>query len=123
MRWCAGGRRIGRGQAAGSHRLDGEGAGDAHGAAVNAQAEGGQSDRALRPFGHSNDQRSDLLQCKQTLATLDPGGVPLLRATVAGNRADAPLYVPRQDLVALLGHAHFLLVANGAVDAWRWAAA
>ena len=81
---------------------------------THAQAEGGQSDRALLQFGHSNDQRPDLRQCKQTLATLDPGGVPLLRATVAGNRADDPLSVPTwQDLVALLGHAHFLLVADG----------
>ena len=81
---------------------------------THAQADGGQTDRALLQFGHSNDQRQDLLQCKQTLATLDPGGVPLLSATVAGNRADAPLSVPTwRDLVALLGHANFLLVADG----------
>jgi len=80
---------------------------------THAQADGGQSDRALLQFGHSKDQRPDLLQFKQTLATLDPGGVPLLSATVAGNRADDPLYVPTwQDLVVLLGHANFLLVAD-----------
>jgi len=80
---------------------------------THAPAEGGQADRALLQFGHRNDQRPDLLQCKQTLATLDPGGVPLLSATVAGNRADDPRSVPTwQDLVALLGHAHFLLVAD-----------
>jgi len=77
------------------------------------EAEGGQSDRALLQFGHRNDQRPDLLQCKQTLATLDPGGVPLRSATVAGNRADDPRSVPTwQDLVALRGHANFLLVAD-----------
>ena len=80
---------------------------------THAHAAGGQSDRALLQFGYSKDQRPDLLQFKQTLATLDPGGVPLLSATVAGNRADDPLYVPTwQDLVTLLGHADFLLVAD-----------
>ena len=80
---------------------------------THAQTTGGQSDRALLQFGYSKDQRPDLLQFKQTLATLDPGGVPLLSATVAGNSADDPLYVPTwQDLVALLGHADFLLVAD-----------
>ena len=79
---------------------------------THAQADGGQSDRALLQFGYRKDQRPDLLQFKQTLATLDPGGVPLLSATVAGNRADDPRYVPTwQDLVTLLGHADFLLVA------------
>ncbi len=80
---------------------------------THAPADGGQSDRALLQFGYSKDQRPDLLQFKQTLATLDPGGVPLLSATVAGNGADDPLYVPTwQDLVTLLGHANFLLVAD-----------
>jgi len=80
---------------------------------THAHADGGQSDRALLQFGHSKDQRPDLLQFKQTLATLDPGGVPLRSATVAGNRADDPRSVPTwQDLVALLGHANFLLVAD-----------
>lgn len=73
----------------------------------------GQPERALLQFGYSKDQRPDLFQFKQTLATLDPGGVPLLSATVAGNTADDPLYVPTwQELVALLGHADFLLVAD-----------
>lgn len=80
---------------------------------THAPSEGGQPERALLQFGYSKDQRPDLLQFKQTLATLDPGGVPLLSATVAGNAADDPLYVPTwQDLVALLGHADFLLVAD-----------
>jgi len=80
---------------------------------THAQAEGGQAAHALLQFGYSKDQRPDLLQFKQTLATLDPGGVPLLSATVAGNGADDPLYVPTwHDLVALLGHADFLLVAD-----------
>jgi transposase len=80
---------------------------------THAPTEGGQDARALLQFGYSKDQRPDLLQFKQTLASLDPGGVPLLSATVSGNAADDPLYVPTwQDLVALLGHANFLLVAD-----------
>lgn len=80
---------------------------------THAPSDGGQPERALLQFGYSKDQRPDLLQFKQTLATLDPGGVPLLSATVAGNAADDPLYGPTwQDLVALLGHADFLLVAD-----------
>jgi transposase len=75
--------------------------------------EAGQPERAVLQFGYSKDQRPELLQFKQTLATLDPGGMPLLSATVPGNAADDPLYVPTwQELVALLGHADFLLVAD-----------
>ncbi len=48
---------------------------------THAPTDGGQSGRALLPFGHSKDQRPDRLQCKQPLAPLDPGGVPLLSAT------------------------------------------
>jgi transposase len=85
---------------------------------THAPSEGGQDARALLQFGYSKDQRPDLLQFKQTLATIDPGGVPLLSATVAGNAADDPLYVPTwQDLVALLGHANFLLVADSKASA------
>ena len=58
------------------------------------QADGGQADRALLQFGSRKDQRPDLLPFTQTLATLDPGGAPLLRATVAGKRTDDPRYVP-----------------------------
>ena len=80
---------------------------------THAPSEAGQPERALLQFGYSKDRRPDLLQFKQTLATLDPGGVPLLSATVAGNAADDPLYVPTwQELVALLGHADFLRVAD-----------
>lgn len=45
-------------------------------------------------FGHSKNHRSDLLQFKQGLATLDPAGVPILSETFAGNRADGPCYLP-----------------------------
>ncbi len=47
-----------------------------------------------QPFlhkGHSKDRRPDLLQYRQMLATLDPLGMPLISATLAGNGADDPL--------------------------------
>jgi len=45
-------------------------------------------------LGHSKDHRPDLPQLKIALATLDPLGLPLTIATVAGNTADDPLYLP-----------------------------
>lgn len=73
---------------------------------------------ALLRFGYSKDQRPDLLQFKQALTTLDPGGVPLLSTTVPGNSADDPLYIPAWlDLVALLGHATFVFVADSKASA------
>ncbi|MFQ3661462.1 MAG: IS1634 family transposase [Chloroflexaceae bacterium] len=87
---------------------------------THAPSAGGQPERAVLQVGSSKDQRPDVLQFKQTLATRDPGGVPLLRATVAGTAADAPLSVPTwQDLVALLGHADFLVVADSKAAALR----
>ncbi|PDW01033.1 IS1634 family transposase [Candidatus Viridilinea mediisalina] len=73
---------------------------------------------ALLRFGYRKDKRPDLLQFKQALTTLDPGGVPLLSTTVPGNCADDPLYIPAWlDLVALLGHANFLFVADSKASA------
>src|SRR5919202_341691 len=48
----------------------------------------------LFQLGHSKDHRPDLPQLKIALTTLDPLGLPLTIATVAGNTADAPLYLP-----------------------------
>jgi transposase len=48
----------------------------------------------LFQLGHSKDRRPDLPQVKVMLAALDPLGLPLVTAVVAGNRADDPLYVP-----------------------------
>src|SRR3954468_8727040 len=48
----------------------------------------------LFQFGHSKDHRPDLLQIKVPIAALDPLGLPLVTAVVAGNMADDPLYVP-----------------------------
>ncbi len=63
--------------------------------------------------GHSKDHRPDLLQFKQGLACLDPAGVPLLTSTVPGKSADDPLYWPVwQEMCQVLGHTHFLYVAD-----------
>jgi transposase len=48
----------------------------------------------LFQLGQSKDHHPDLPQVKVSLATLDPLGLPLATAVVAGQRADDPLYVP-----------------------------
>ena len=56
--------------------------------------EGKKESKPLLHKGHSKDYRPDLLQYRQMLATLDPLGMPLIGATLAGNGADDPLYFP-----------------------------
>jgi transposase len=78
-----------------------------------APSEEGTSGGGLLTFGLSKDQRPDLLQFKQGLGTLDPAGVPLLTATLPGKRADDPLYIPAwRQMVHIIGHRHFLFVAD-----------
>jgi transposase len=70
-------------------------------------------DQGLFRFGHSKDQRPELLQFKQGLGTLDPAGVPLLTATLPGSQADDPLYVPAwREMVHTIGQKDFLFVAD-----------
>ena len=77
-----------------------------------AAPEAGQGQGLLR-FGHSKDHRSDLVQFKQGLGSLDPAGVPLFTNTVAGQAADDPLYFPAwQEMVKTIGHTRFLYVAD-----------
>ena len=67
----------------------------------------------LLAFGHSKDRRSDLLQFKQSLGTLDPSGVPLLTMTLKGNTADDPYYVPAwEQMAATLGKRDFIFVGD-----------
>jgi transposase len=51
------------------------------------------SEQGLLQFGHSKDD-PDRPQFKIAAAVLDPLGLPLATAVVAGNVADDPLYVP-----------------------------
>lgn len=75
--------------------------------------EQGQAAQGWLAFGHSKDHRPDLLQFKQGLGTLDPAGVPLYTAMVAGNGADDPLYVPAwREMKKTIGHSHFLFIAD-----------
>jgi transposase len=68
---------------------------------------------SLLDFGHSKDHRPDLRQFKEVLSTLDPVGIPLCSATVAGHCADDPLYLPIwQRLVKTIGRADFLVVGD-----------
>jgi transposase len=67
----------------------------------------------LLAFGHSKDQRPDLLQFKQGLGTLDPAGMPIFTETVNGNQADDPLYIGAwRTMRQTLGRKDFLLVAD-----------
>ena len=48
----------------------------------------------LFQLGHSKDHRPDLPQVKVSMSVLDPLGLPLTTAVVAGQTADDPLYLP-----------------------------
>lgn len=78
----------------------------------------GAKDRAGNPrtllhFGHSKDAHPERRQFIEALATLDPVGVPLVTATLPGQQADDPTYLPIwQRMVQILGRADFLLVAD-----------
>jgi len=68
---------------------------------------------SLLDFGPSKDHRPDLRQFKEVLGTLDPVGIPLCSATVAGHCADDPLYLPIwHRLVQVIGHSAFLVVGD-----------
>ena len=72
----------------------------------------------LLKFGHSKDRRPDLLQYRQLLGSLDPAGVPLVSATLPGNGADDPIYVPTwHRLVKVIGHKRFVYIADSKAGA------
>lgn len=69
--------------------------------------------KSLLTFGQSKDHRPDLRQFKEVLGTLDPAGIPLCSATVSGQCADDPLYLPTwRRMVEIIGHADFLAVGD-----------
>ena len=70
-------------------------------------------DEGLLRFGHSKDHRPDLRQFKEALGTLDPAGLPLATATLSGEQADDPNYLPVwKRLVTTIGRPDFLTVAD-----------
>jgi transposase len=71
------------------------------------------ADSTLLDYGLSKDHRPDLRQFKEVLGTLDPVGLPLCSATVAGHCADDPLYLPIwQRMVKVIGRPDFLVVGD-----------
>jgi transposase len=75
--------------------------------------QGDSPEENLLRYGYSKDKRPDLLQYRQLLATLDPMGMPLVSATLEGNGADDPLYLPTwQQLVKVIGHKKFVFIAD-----------
>lgn len=74
----------------------------------------------LLNFGYSKDRRPDLVQYRQMLATLDPMGLPLLGATLAGNKTDESDYLPTwQQLAKIIGHKDFLFLADSKASTWN----
>lgn len=75
--------------------------------------QGKSVEESLLHYGYSKDQRPDLLQYRQLLATLDPMGMPLVSATLEGNGADDPLYFPTwQKMAKVIGHKKFVFIAD-----------
>jgi len=70
-------------------------------------------ENTLLRYGHSKDHRPDLRQFKAALGTLDPCGVPLVTATLSGEQADDPHYLPVWErMVTILGRTDFLVVGD-----------
>lgn len=83
------------------------------------ESDGEKTSTPLLHFGYSKDRRPDLLQYRQMLATLDPMGMPLVSATLPGNGADDPVYVPTwKRLAEIIGHTDFLFLADSKASSW-----
>lgn len=77
-------------------------------------------EESLIKFGYSKDKRPDLRQYRQMLATLDPLGMPLLGATLAGNGGDESEYLPTwRKMAEILGHREFLYLADSKASTWE----
>ena len=75
--------------------------------------QGDSPEESLLRYGYSKDFRPDLLQYRQLIATLDPMGMPLVSATLEGNGADDPLYLPTwQQMTKVIGHKNFVFIAD-----------
>jgi len=72
-----------------------------------------EKETSIIQFGYSKDKRPDLRQYRQMLATLDPLGMPLLGATLAGNGGEESDYLPTwRKMTEILGHREFLYLAD-----------
>jgi transposase len=73
----------------------------------------GTAGGGLLAKGYSKEGPTSLLQFKQSMGALDPAGIPILTETLAGQKADDPLYVPAwQSMVQTVGHPHSLFIAD-----------
>lgn len=79
-----------------------------------------EKESSLFQFGYSKDKRPDLRQYRQMLATLDPLGMPLLGATLAGNGGDEADYLPTwKKMTEILGQREFLYLADSKASTWE----
>ena len=79
-----------------------------------------EEESSLLKFGYSKDKRPDLRQYRQMLATLDPLGMPLLGATLAGNQTDESDYLPTwRKMTEIIGHEDFLYLADSKGSTWE----
>lgn len=77
-------------------------------------------EESLIKFGYSKDKRPDLRQYRQMLATLDPLGMPLLGATLAGNGGDESEYLPTwRKMTEILCQREFLYLADSKASIWE----
>lgn len=79
-----------------------------------------EEESSLIKFGYSKDRRPDLKQYRQMLATLDPCGMPLLGATLAGNGTDESDYLPTwRKMTKIIAHQDFLYLADSKASTWE----
>lgn len=77
-------------------------------------------DSSIIRFGYSKDKRPDLVQYRQMLGTLDPLGMPLVGATLAGNGTDESDYLPTwKQIKEIIGDADFLYLADSKASTWK----
>ncbi len=79
-----------------------------------------QEDSSMIKFGYSKDKRRDLLQYRQMLGTLDPCGMPLVSATLAGNKTDESDYLPTwRQMKEIIGHPNFLYLGDSKASTYH----
>lgn len=79
-----------------------------------------QEDSSIIKFGYSKDKRGDLVQYRQMLGTLDPCGMPLVSATLAGNKTDESDYLPTwRQMKEIIGHSNFLYLGDSKASTYQ----
>jgi transposase len=79
-----------------------------------------QENSSMIKFGYSKDKRRDLVQYRQMLGTLDPCGMPLVSATLAGNKTDEADYLPTwRQMKEIIGHPNFLYLGDSKASTYH----